>query len=263
MQEKAESRGGLQGKVVIVTGGAGGIGRSTCLEVARQGDTPVVVDIDQNRVNAVLKDLPADTSMGIVADVQVEQDMHEMVQRVVERFGRIDVLVHCAGILRSEGSGPKFLHQVSLEEWNAVIGTNLKGTFLSNRAVVPIMMRQKGGQIINLSSTSGLKGRAFDSVYCASKFGMIGLSEALSEEVRSYGVRVHMVLPDAVDTPIWEQNSPVRAPEDSLAPERVAGVIAYLVRLPEDVVLDHLVIRSFRGRRRRRTTGESLHEGEC
>jgi NAD(P)-dependent dehydrogenase (short-subunit alcohol dehydrogenase family) len=139
-----------------------------------------------------------------------------------------------------------------LQEWGAVIDTNLKGTFLCNRAVLPIMIKQRGGQIINISSTSGLKGRAFDSVYCASKFGIIGLSEALSEEVRQYGIRVHVVLPDAVDTPIWEQNAPVRAPEDSLSPERIASVITYLVGLPGDTVLENLVIRPLRTRRRKK-----------
>jgi NAD(P)-dependent dehydrogenase (short-subunit alcohol dehydrogenase family) len=260
VEGKAESQGSLEGKVVIVTGGASGIGRATCIELARQGARPIVVDIDQGRVEELVGVLQTQAAMGIVANVKVEQDMHDMVRKVLERYGRIDVLVHCAGILRMKGSGPKFLHQVSLEEWNAVIDTNLKGTFISSRSVVPIMIKQKSGQIINISSTSGLKGRAFDAVYCASKFGMIGLSEAMAEEVRSYGVRVHVVLPDAVDTPIWEQNLPVRAPEDSLSPERIASVIVYLMGLPEDTVLDHLVIRPFRGRRRHGKTDGRLNQ---
>jgi len=248
--------GNLDGQVVIITGGASGIGRATCHEMVPRGARTVVVDINQASVDeavAVLRsELSNNEALGVVADVRLEQDMVEMVRQVVEHFGRIDVLVHCAGILRIKGSGPRLLHQVSLDEWDAVIDTNLKGTFLCNRAVVPAMMKQRSGQIINISSTSGLKGRAFDSVYCASKFGMIGLSEALAEEVRQYGIRVHVVLPDAVDTPIWEQNAPVRAPEDSLSPERVANVITYLAGLPEDTVLNNLVIRPFRGRRRRK-----------
>lgn len=253
MVENRSSNGkNLDGQVVIVTGGAGGIGRATCFGVARQGAGAIVVDMDQGRVDELVGALQTDGAMGIVANVQIEQDMEEMVRQVIERYGRIDVLVHCAGILRIKGSGPRLLHQVSLDEWDAVIDTNLKGTFLCNRAVVTAMMKQRSGQIINISSTSGLKGRAFDSVYCASKFGMIGLSEALAEEVRQYGIRVHVVLPDAVDTPIWEQNAPVRAPDDSLSPERVANVITFLAGLPEDTVLDNLVIRPFRGRRRRK-----------
>ena len=229
--------------------------------MARKGARIVVVDINQASVDEMVIALRSELSneaIGVVADVRLEQNMAEMVRQVVDRFGRIDILVHCAGILRMKGSGPRLLHQVSLEEWDAVIDTNLKGTFLSNRAVVPAMVKQKRGQIVNLSSTSGLKGRPFDSVYCASKFGMIGLSEALAEEVRQYGIRVHVVLPDAVDTPIWEQNAPVRAPEDALSPERVASVISFVAGLPEDTVLDNLVIRAFRARRRKkRRSGKS------
>jgi len=246
----------LEGQVVIITGGAGGIGRATCFETMRRGARAVVVDVDQVQVDAVVAELelelPGNGATGLVADVRREQDIEAMVAQVLESYGRIDLLVNCAGILRVKGSGPKFLHQMSLQEWDAVIDTNLKGTFLCNRAVLPTMIKQRSGQIINISSTSGVKGRAFDSAYCASKFGMIGLSEALAEEVRAYGIRVHVIMPDAVDTAIWEQNAPVQAPEDSLSPQRVANLITYLALLPVDTVLDHLILRPFKTRRRKK-----------
>lgn len=252
---------GLEGKIAVVTGGASGIGRATCLELAARGASVAVVDVSGERLQDCTAELlgrhPGCGGVGIVADVRDSGAVTAMVEEVVTRFGRLDLLVHSAGILRPPGQGPRMLHQVSVEEWDAVIDVNLKGTFLCNRAVVPVMIRQRGGQIINLSSTSGLKGRAFDSVYCASKFGTIGLSEALAEEVRGHGIRVHVVLPDAVDTPIWQQNGPIQPPEESLPPERVAELIAYLAELPEDTVLDHLVIRAFRGRRRRKKTAAS------
>ncbi|MBW2602899.1 MAG: SDR family oxidoreductase [Deltaproteobacteria bacterium] len=255
--KKTEDVGSFDGRVLIVTGGASGIGKATCFEMARKGTRTVVVDLSQSLVDEVVGALSCEPNtnevMGIVADVRLEQDMEKMVFKVLERFGRIDILVHCAGILRVKDRGPRFLHQLTLKDWDTVIDTNLKGTFLCNRAVVTAMLKKKKGKIINISSTSGLKGRAFDSAYCASKFGMIGLSEALAEEVRQYGIHVHVVLPDAVDTPIWEQNAPmVRAPEDSISPERVANVITYLSGLPDDMVLSNLVIRPFRTRRRRK-----------
>lgn len=251
-----EENGRLEGQVAIVTGGASGIGRATCLALAREGARLTVADIDKTRIDKVVTDLeyeqsgPAESPLGLVLNVRLEEDMKEMANRTAERFGRIDILAHCAGILRGKGSGPRFLHQVSLEEWEAVIETNLRGTFLSNRAVLPTMIKQRRGQIINFSSTSGLKGRAFDSVYCASKFGVIGLSEALAEEVKQYGIKVHVLLPDAVDTPMWDQNRPVRAPEVSLPPERVANLVTYVASLPEDTVLNNLVILPLRTRRR-------------
>lgn len=247
-------------QVAVVTGGASGIGYATCLLLAEKGAKLAVVDLVPSRLEELLATLkerfPTCEAMSFDADVQDPDAVEAMVKAVDDRFGRIDLLVHSAGILRLKGSGPKLLHQTSVEEFDAVVGVNLKGTFLTNRAVLRLMMRQRRGHIVNISSTSGIKGRAFDSVYCASKFGMIGLSEALAEEVRAAGIKVHVILPDAVDTPIWQQNGPVQPPEDTLPPERVADLILYLAELPDDTILDHLVIRAFRSRRKRKKTAD-------
>ncbi len=251
----------LDGQGAVVTGGASGIGRACCHALHREGAVVIVADLQRQRVETVVEEMTAasadNTPLGFACDVRSEADMAAMAALAADRCGRLDILVHCAGILRAPGSPPKFLHQMSVEEYAAVIDVNLKGTFLANRAVVPQMMRQGSGHIINFSSTSGLKGRAFDSVYCASKFGVVGLSEALAEEVRSSGIRVHVVMPDAVDTPIWNQNGPVKAPKNSLPPERVADLVTWLACLPGDTVLDHLVIRPFTARRRKRKKRKS------
>jgi 3-oxoacyl-[acyl-carrier protein] reductase len=257
MAETANLDGGLAGQVVIVTGGASGIGRATCRAMARKGAGLVAVDVNQGGLDELLGTLKAEApgleALGLALNVRLEQDMQEMASRTLERFGRIDILVHCAGILRIKGSRPQFLHQVSLEEWDVVMDTNLKGTFLSNRAVIPAMIQQRQGQIFNISSTSGLKGRPLDSVYSASKFGVVGISEALAEEVRQYGIKVQVILPDAVDTPMWEQNAPIQAPDSSLAPERVADLICYLAALPRDTVFSNLVMLPFKFRQRKKT----------
>jgi NAD(P)-dependent dehydrogenase (short-subunit alcohol dehydrogenase family) len=124
------------------------------------------------------------------------------------------------------------------------------------------MLRQREGQIVNLSSTSGRRGRALDGPYCASKFGVIGLTESLAEEVRTRGIKVLAILPDAVDTPLWKQNGPVAVPKDSLAPERVADLILYVLNLPRDTILDHLTISAFRTRRYKDRLGLSTAAGE-
>jgi NAD(P)-dependent dehydrogenase (short-subunit alcohol dehydrogenase family) len=256
--------GRLKDQVVIVTGAASGIGRATCLALAEERVRLVVVDVNGARIDELIAELEqgksgsvdAEGPLGLELSVRLEKDMEEMARQTLDRFGRIDILVHCAGILRGKDSGPRLLYEVSLKEWDAVVETNLKGTFLSNRSVLPSMIQQGKGHIINFSSTSGLRGRAFDSVYCATKFGVIGLSESLAEEVRRYGIKVHVVLPDAVDTPIWDQNGPVRAPKDSLQPERVADLVAYLALLPEDTVLGNLVILPFKLRRRKKGKSE-------
>jgi NAD(P)-dependent dehydrogenase (short-subunit alcohol dehydrogenase family) len=185
-------------------------------------------------------------------DIRIETDMEDMARITLERFGSIDILVHSAAILRGKGSQPKMMVDVETVEWDEVMSTNLKGTFLCNRAVLPAMVKQRAGQIINISSTSGLRGRALDSVYSASKFGVMGLSQALAEEVRPYGIRVQVVAPDAIDTPMWDQNGPIRPTGDALAPSRVADLIAYMVALPLDAVLGDVVIAPFRFRRRKK-----------
>lgn len=250
--------GHLQGKSVIVTGGASGIGRATCFALAKKGANLTVVDIDQGRIDEVVQacreQFPNgdNAHFGVATNVCIEKEVEAMVRQTVDRFGGIDVLVHSAGVLRGKNSGPKLMYQVDLDEWNTVIDTNLKGTFLCNRAVVSVMIQQRSGHIINVSSTSGLRGRAFDSVYCASKFGVVGMSEALAEESRQYGIRVNVVMPDAVSTPMWDQNGPMKAPKVALPPERVANVIAHIATLPEDTLLGHMVLFPFVTRRRKK-----------
>jgi len=243
---------GRPGRVAVVTGGASGIGRATCLALIGTSANVVVVDVNRELVEQTVHAARAigGVAEGLVLDVRREADMEEMARRTMDRFGRIDILVASAGILRARGSSPKPLVQVTSEEWDQVLDTNLKGMFLSNRAVLPAMIKQHSGDIVNLSSVSGKQGRAHDGPYCASKFGVIGMSESLAEEVRPHGVRVQIVVPDAVNTAIWDQNGPVPRPANALPPERVADLIVHLVSLPEDTMLMGTVIMPFRARRR-------------
>lgn len=237
----------LREHVVVVTGGTVGIGRAVCRAFARCGAAVVIVGRDRDRIESVEKELDGDACrvLGIRADVRSERDMERMARRTLERFGRIDVLVASAGILRARGAPLKMLSQMSVAEWDEVIDTNLRGVFLADRAVLPAMIERRRGQIINLSSTSGRRGYAFDTAYCASKFGVIGLTESLSEEVRAYGIKVQVVLPGAIDTPMWDQNGPIRRPEFALPAQRVAELIVRLVRATPDTVIVEPVIEPF------------------
>ncbi len=247
----------LAGKVAVVTGGAGGIGAATCRSLAGGGASVVIADRSQSAVDALQQELavdfPEQKFAGLALDVTSEADMEEMARLTQEQFGSIDFLVTCAGILRAPGTLPKPMLQVESEEWDIVINVNLKGVFLSNKAVLPAMMAQREGCIINVASTSGRQGKAHDSTYCASKFGVMGLSESLAEEVRPYGIKVQTVLPDAVDTPLWEQNGPIK-PEHALAAERVGELILTMAMLPADTILVAPVIAPFRTRRRKKKT---------
>jgi NAD(P)-dependent dehydrogenase (short-subunit alcohol dehydrogenase family) len=219
----------------------------------------VIVDIDQTHVQETLGEIEdqgrhlafSKRPLDLVLDVRRELDMEAMARQTIDHFGRIDVLVASAGILRPKDSGPKCIVDMSTAEWEAVLDTNLKGMFLSNRAVLPTMISQRNGSIVNISSVAGRVGRAYDSAYCASKFGVIGLSEALAEEVRQYNVRVQVVLPDAVDTPLWIQNGPTPRPPNILPAARVAELIVCLLTLPNDTMLVNPIIAPFQTRRRK------------
>ncbi|MED5619071.1 SDR family oxidoreductase [Ideonella sp. BN130291] len=244
----------LRGKVVIVTGGTGGIGLATARAAASLGASVVVADIDAARVDSVVTEIAAGgeaACIGVAIDVRREEDHARLVQATLDRFGRIDALISCAGILRKRGTPPKVLVDVSTDEFDDVIGINLRGVFLANRAVLPTMISQRSGMIINLSSVQGLQGRAYDGPYCASKFGVIGLSQAVAEEVRSYGVKVQALMPAAVATPMWEQNLPAPMPSDAVPPERVADLIIFMLLQPEDTILVGPVIAPLGARRRK------------
>jgi NAD(P)-dependent dehydrogenase (short-subunit alcohol dehydrogenase family) len=250
----------LDGRVAVVTGGGGGIGRATCRALAASG--AAVVAVDRGRAGddtASTLTTEGSQAMGLSLDVTEPDDMAAMAERTLDRFGRIDVLVATAGLLRS--GPPSTVAQLPVEEWDLILGTNLRGVFLSNRAVLPAMLAQRQGTIVNLSSTSGRHGLAYDAAYCASKFGVIGFSESLAEEVGPHGVKVQVVLPGPVDTALWDQNGPLPRPSTILPPERVADLVVYLVSLPPDTMVVQPTVVGFRSRRRRPLTIQDTSGG--
>lgn len=244
------SAAAFAGQTAIVTGGASGIGLAVVQRLAGAGANVAVIDLSAEGVAQTVASIGgASKHLGIALDVRDPEAMDRMREEVLARWGRIDILVTCAGILRGVPGRLQTLADTSGEAWDRVIDTNLTGVFLANRAVLSVMFQQKSGNVVNLSSTSGRRGQAYDSAYCASKFGVIGLSECLAEEARSHGVRVQVVLPEMVDTPMLGQNGPMPKPAQLLSAGRVADVIVYLLRLPEDTTLLTPVLGSYRAGR--------------
>ncbi len=236
------------GQVAIVTGGASGIGLAVSTRLVQAGAQVMIIDSRQAAIEGAVAEIGkkavAGSIRGLELDVRHPDDMARMREETVASWGRIDILVSCAGILRGVPGRPQTVRDTPADAWDRVIDTNLTGVFLSNKAVLPIMQKQKSGNIINLSSTSGRHGLAFDAAYCASKFGVIGLSESLAEEVRPQGIRVQVVLPEAVDTPMLDQNGPLPRPATMLEADQVADLILHLLRLPPDTVMLSPVLRS-------------------
>lgn len=261
-----EYTGKMTGKVVIVTGGTGGIGAAVAESVTRAGASTVVADVNSDRIETVIRrlkelNIPGTDPIGVRADVSQENENQNLARVTLERFGRIDALVACAGILRGRGQSPKPVMDIGLDEWNQVMQANLTGVFLSNRAVLPAMIQQRSGTIINVSSVQGLLGRAHDGPYCASKFGVIGLSQSIAEEVKSFGVRVTSIMPHAIDTPMWDQNGPIPRPGNALPPERVAELILFMLTQPEDTILTGVVIAPLGARMRKKSVEEAKRAG--
>jgi len=201
----------LEGKVVIVTGGASGLGRASCEQFTSQGACVVVADLDAAAASALANELPG-SAIGVEADVTDPASMDAMAAASLDAFGRIDGLFANAGI-PGEGAA----HDVDLDSWLRVIDINLNGVFYSVRSVLPAMMEQKSGSLILQSSLGGLKGMANLASYSAAKGGVIGLTRQVAVEYASYGIRCNAICPGTIDTPLVREAYRQRFGEEGAA----------------------------------------------
>ncbi|QST01552.1 3-oxoacyl-[acyl-carrier-protein] reductase [Pontibacillus sp. ALD_SL1] len=193
----------LEGKVALVTGASRGIGRAIALELARQG-ARVAVNYagSEQKAQDVVDEI---TSLGaegikIQANVSSEEEVKAMVKQVTETFGRIDLLINNAGITRDN-----LLMRMKEEEFDQVIDTNLKGVFLTTKAVTRPMMKQKGGKIINIASVVGVSGNPGQANYVAAKAGVIGLTKTSAKELAARNILVNAVAPGFIETDMTDE----------------------------------------------------------
>ena len=193
---------GLEGKVAIVTGGSRGIGRAVAASLAEDGASVVVSGRDAARVDATSKELSAlgTPVLGVAADVARREDVDRLVGAAKERFGRVDILVNNAGITRDA-----LLVRMKDEDWDQVLDVNLRGAFFMTRAVGKMMIRQKGGRIINVASTAGAMGNAGQVNYSAAKAGLIGMTKAAARELAHWGILVNAVAPGLIETDMTKE----------------------------------------------------------
>lgn len=215
----------LAGKVAIVTGAGRGIGRATAALFAEHGIHVALVARTEEELQRVAAAFPAAAGRGLIvpADVSKERQVQMAVQRTLDEFKRVDVLVNNAAI----GDWCP-VEDYAVERWDQLMAVNLRGVFLFSRAVIPVMRSQRAGHIINISSGAGRRGLKNRAAYSASKFGVLGFTEALAQEMAEHGVKVSAILPGEVNTTfshhyppgVKEQNRP-----EPLSPEDVAQSI--------------------------------------
>lgn len=192
----------LKNKVSIITGAGRGIGEIVSIYLAKEGADVVVSDINLDAVTQTAEKIKAlgRRSLAIKADVTKSSDVEQMVSSTMKEFGRIDILFNNAGIVIF-----KPLVELKEEEWDAVINVSLKGTFLCSKAVAKIMINQKSGKIINMSSGAGKIGDKLYVSYSAAKAGVIGFTQALAKELGPYKINVNAVCPSIIHTKMMEK----------------------------------------------------------
>jgi 3-oxoacyl-[acyl-carrier protein] reductase len=221
----------LQGKVALVTGASRGIGRATALALASEGAAIVVnYASSSSAATEVVEQIEANGGRAIAfkANVANSDEVDQLIAATMEKFGRIDVLVNNAGITRDT-----LLLRLKLEDWQAVIDLNLTGVFLCTRAVSKIMLKQKSGRIINITSVAGQMGNAGQSNYSASKAGVIGFTKTVARELAPRAITVNAVAPGFITTDMTEglKSDPIlqMIPLARYGqPEEVAGMIQFL-----------------------------------
>ena len=222
-------------RIVAITGSTRGIGFSTAAEFLKGGDQVVIFCRHKEHVMKATNQLAGlgerQNILGLVGDVRRERDVKRIVTRCLKYFGRIDILINNAGIAAYKG-----IEEITQKEWDDILDTNLKGCFLFMRQVVPLMKKQGKGVIINISSGLGVSGEANFSAYCASKFGVIGLTQSVADETADTGLRIYAVLPGAVNTKLnWDLDLGMD-PSELLAPDMLPKGFLGLQKVKENPV---------------------------
>jgi NAD(P)-dependent dehydrogenase (short-subunit alcohol dehydrogenase family) len=229
----------LEDKVALVTGASRGIGQAIAVALAQQGARLALVarSVKGLRQTAHQVENRGAECLVTAADVANEAQVRRVVAEALERFGRVDILVNSAGV-----AAFRPLEETTEADWDAMLDANLKSPFLLMKHVVPLMVRQGKGDVVNIASIAALHAFSNSSGYCASKAGLVGLSRAVSQEYRTRGIRVVAVCPGAVDTPLWDAAE--QPPERSrmLRPEEVAKVVVAALTFSDTGVVDLLQV---------------------
>lgn len=233
----------LEGKIALITGGGRGLGEAICRTLAEAGAVVIPADIQENLAEQVAASLTAEGKEAIPLrlDVTDEAQAGQALRQVVADYGRIDILVNNAG---TDVTVP--IEQLSLSDWDRIVGVNLRGPFLMSKYVLPLMKEQMGGHIVNIVSTAAKRAWANASAYHASKWGLLGMSYAFHVEARPHNVKVTAVIAGGMRTPFLLDRFPELDPEVLQDPRNVAETIRFLLTLPEESVVAEIMVLPMR-----------------
>ncbi|MGD0486886.1 MAG: SDR family NAD(P)-dependent oxidoreductase [Syntrophorhabdales bacterium] len=248
----------LSGRTAIVTGGAKGLGRAIAFELAARGASVVIADVDGPSANQVVEEIgkKGAPAIGVLCDLRKEADVQEMVKKTLSAFSKIDILVNNAGLGKVAP-----LWETPTDVWDETMGVNLRGSYLCIKYVIPQMIQQKAGRVINMSSAVGRQAQPLMGAYAISKAGQIAMTVALAKEVAPYGITVNAVCPGPVETPWWDENRKALAPilnvpenevtnwftqqkqaiKVPLKPEDIARVVAWLASDDTNMITGQLI----------------------
>ncbi len=229
----------LAGKVAIVTGASRGIGKAISILLAQSGSRVVLAARSEPQLKSVSEEISSQNGEALVipTDLTVDEEMERLVQQTLKEWGSVDVLINNAGLGKV---APVVKAKVS--DWDETFRVNLRAPMFLSKLVLPTMMERGEGSIINISSVSGKSGQANGSAYSASKFGLIGFTQSLYEEVREYGIRVAAICPGFVDTPLIPQ---MRRMDRSkmIRPEDIAQTVLFVLTSPPTACPVEIVVR--------------------
>jgi len=231
----------LSGGVAIVTGAGSGLGAAIAQALASEGAKCALAGRRREPLQAVAAEIEAagGEASVIPTDVADEAQVASLVAETIHIFGRLDVLVNSAGLMR-----PASLTQTSTALWDEILNVNLRGAFLLCRAAWPHLQHSRG-QIINVSSMAAVQGYVDESAYGASKHGLNGLSEVLALEGKLHGIRVLVVCPAAVETPLWDQDATADVRRRMMKSAQVADLVRWLVTAPRNLDFGPVIVRNF------------------
>jgi 3-oxoacyl-[acyl-carrier protein] reductase len=227
----------LKGKVGIITGAARGMGKAIAKTFAHEGAVVGLLDVQEEELNQVVNEIQTEggKALGLVTDVRYYDQVEKAVQSVMENFGAIDILVNSAGL-----SGNGLVHEISEADWDLCFDINVKGTFLLCKAVVPIMLERKQGQIINIASLSAwIRGAGGATCYGASKYAVRGFSRYLAVELRPSNIKVCCLSPGTTDS--YFRGHPTGNP-DWMTPEDIASAALFIASQRDQTAVAELAL---------------------